>query len=242
MCGLSEMKIATLVTNTDFSAFALARPMDDTAFANLINEVRPDWDVTAFWVCKGEFPADISKFDGVMITGSPSSVTENEPWMLRLETLIRQIIAQKTPLFGACFGHQIIAKALRAPIVRNPDGWAHGRIEMHRVAKTNWSGENETIYLYGSHIEQVGALPDGAQCIFEGAGCPIAGFAIGNHVFTVQHHPEMTHEFVTDLVEEYASYLGEDVTNKARLSLQAGSADRLVFANEIAAFFENGMR
>ncbi len=242
MCGLSEMKIATLVTNTDFSAFSLARPMDDEAFATLIAEARPDWDVTVFWVCKDEFPENISKFDGVMITGSPSSVTENTPWMERLEALVLQIIAQKTPLFGACFGHQIIAKALGAPIVQNPQGWGHGRIEMHRVAAEKWSGPSGSLYLNGSHIEQVGSLPDGAKRLFESVGCPIAGFAIGDHVFTVQHHPEMTDEFMADLVDEYASYVGEDATKAARQSLQVGPADRAEFANEIAAFFENGVR
>ena len=236
------MKLATLVTNTDFSAFSLARPMDDQVFADLITDVRPDWDIAAYWVCKDEFPGDISNYDGVMITGSPSSVTENTPWMQRLEVLIQDIIAQEIPLFGACFGHQAIAKALGAPIVRNPQGWGHGRIRMSRVATTDWSGPSGTLHLNGSHIEQVGALPDGARRLFESAGCSIAGFAIGRHVFTVQHHPEMTDEFMADLVDEYADYVGEAATDTARASLQVGPADRTEFAEEIATFFENGVR
>ncbi len=241
-CGLSEMKLATLVTNTDFSAFAKARPLDDEKFATLVHEVRPDWQITAFWVSKDEFPDDISAFDGVMITGSPASVTEDAAWMQKLETLIAQIIAGGIPLFGACFGHQIIAKSLGAPIVRNPEGWAHGRIEMRRVAVTAWSGAESDLHLYGSHIEQVGALPSGATRIFESPGCPIAGFSIGDAVFTVQHHPEMSSEFISDLIEEYADYVGPQVTQNARDSINAGPADRAEFAREIAGFFENGVR
>ncbi|KIC47393.1 hypothetical protein RA28_07130 [Ruegeria sp. ANG-S4] len=236
------MKLATLVTNTDFSAFAKARPLDDEKFAALIAEVRPDWDVTAFWVCKGEFPDDIAAYDGVMITGSPASTTENAPWMQKLETLVEEIIENKIPLFGACFGHQIIAKSLGAPIVRNPEGWAHGRIETHRVAQKPWSLPQKDLHLYGSHIEQVGALPHGADRVFESDGCPIAGFSIGNKVLTVQHHPEMTAEFIADLVEEYADHVGFDVTKRARRSIEAGPADRTAFATEIAAFFEHGVR
>lgn len=242
MCGLSEMRLATLVTNTDDSAFSRARPLDDEKFATLIAEVRPDWHVTPFWVCKGEFPDDLSAFDGVMITGSPASVTEEADWMQRLEVLVRQIIEQEIPLFGACFGHQIIAKSLGAPIIRNPDGWAHGRIETARVGPVPWSDRANGWALYGSHIEQVGALPDGARRIFESPGCPIAGYAIGDRVFTVQHHPEMTREFIADLVEEYADFVGENVTQSARRSLAVGPADRTEFAREIAAFFENGRR
>ncbi|WP_170422387.1 type 1 glutamine amidotransferase [Ruegeria arenilitoris] len=236
------MRLATLVTNTDFSAFAKARPLDDEKFATLIAEVRPDWQVEAYWVCKGEFPDDLSQFDGVMITGSPASVTENAPWMQQLEGLIEDLIDHEIPVFGACFGHQIIAKSLGAPIVRNPEGWAHGRIETNRVASMPWSNAQNGWHLYGSHIEQVGALPEGAQRLFESPGCPIAGYAIGNHVFTVQHHPEMTQEFIADLVEEYADYVGEEVTGAARASIEQGPADRVAFANEIAAFFEFGGR
>ncbi|MDX1743813.1 MAG: type 1 glutamine amidotransferase [Ruegeria sp.] len=236
------MRLATLVTNTDFSAFAKARPLDDEKFATLIAEVRPDWVVTAFWVCKGQFPEDISAFDGVMITGSPASVTENAPWMQQLEVLIKDIIERKIPVFGACFGHQIIAKSLGAPIVRNPEGWAHGLIETKCVASRLWSDHENGWNLYGSHIEQVGALPDGARRVFESPGCPIAGYSIGDSIFTVQHHPEMTRDFMADLVEEYADYVGEEVTRAARQSLEKGTADRAGFATEIAAFFEYGGR
>ena len=234
MCGLSDMKIATLVTNTDFSDFAKARPLDDEKFAQLIADVRPDWEVTAYWVCKGEFPEDLNAYDGVMITGSPASVTEDAPWMVRLQDVIKTLIDTRVPLFGACFGHQIIAKSLSAPIARNPEGWAHGLIETTPV------GAPAPLYLYGSHIEQVTALPDGAERLFESPGCPIAGFAIGDHVMTVQHHPEMTKDFIADLVEEYADYVGEDVTATARASIAARPADRAAFAERIATFFERG--
>ena len=237
-CGLSDMHIAILVTNTDFSDFAKTRPLDDEKFATLIAKVRPDWKVTAFWVCKDQFPDDWSAFDGVLITGSPASVQEGAPWMLRLEVVIRQLVEDQVPLFGACFGHQMIAKAFGAPIARNPLGWSHGLIDVHRVGATPWAGSDTNFALYGSHIEQVDSLPVGADRIFESSGCPIAGFALGKSVFTVQHHPEMTQDFITDLIDEYADYVGEFVTTEARASVANGIANRQGFADEIANFFE----
>ena len=238
MCGLSDMHIAILVTNTDFSDFAKARPLDDEKFATLIADVRPDWTTTAFWVCKDAFPDDWSAFDGALITGSPASAGDGAPWMLRLELVIRQLVEDRVPLFGACFGHQIIAKAFGAPIARNPLGWSHGLIDMVRVGQTAWAGQDSRFALYGSHIEQVAALPIGADRIFESPGCPIAGFALGQSVFTVQHHPEMTQEFIADLIDEYADYVGEAVTAEARASVANGMAHRQGFADEIAAFYE----
>lgn len=236
------MKLVTLVTNTDFSDFAKARPLDDAKFAALIRQVRPDWTVEAFWVCKDDFPEDLSVYDGVMVTGSPASVNDAAPWMDRLQVLLRGAVADRLPLFGACFGHQIIAKALGSNITRNPEGWAHGLIETTRVDRMPWSGASQTLRLYGSHIEQVETLPAGATRLFESKGCPIAGFAIGKTVFTVQHHPEMSPDFFADLVSEYAAYVGQDVTEAARASCIGKRADGQVFAEEIATFFEHAGR
>lgn len=240
--GLSDMKLATLVTNTDFSDFAKARPLDDAKFAALIAEVRPEWTVEAFWVCKGDFPEELSVFDGIMVTGSPASVNDAEPWIEQLQVMLRGVVAEGKPLFGACFGHQIIAKALGSQVIRNPDGWAHGLLDVIRVGDTPWSGPDQRLRLYGSHVEQVDTLPKNAKRIFESPGCPIAGFSISTTVFTIQHHPEMSPDFFSDLVSEYASYVGPEVTEAARASLVGQTADGRVFASEVARFFEQARR
>ncbi len=232
------MRLAILVTNTDDSPFSRARPLDDAKFADLIAGVRPDWQTEAFWVCRDIFPQDPSGFDGVMITGSPASVLDLAPWIARLEDLVREITDAKIPLFGACFGHQIIAKALGSKIQPNPEGWAHGRIGVERVQATPWSVSGRQFFLYGSHCEQVADVPAGGVRIFQSPGCPVAGYTLGHHVFTVQHHPEMTPAFIHDLVEELADYVGPAVTESARASLQDGAADGAAFAEEIARFFE----
>ena len=231
------MHLATLITNTDFSDFAQARPDDGEKFDAMIRGVRPGWTTTPFWVCKDEFPDDLGAFDGVMITGSPASVLDGAPWMVRLEDLVCDLIEARIPLFAACFGHQLVAKAMGCRIVRNPEGWGHGRLELDRVARVSWSGPGKQVALYGSHIEQVERAPDGARVLFSGRGCPVAGFALGNRVFTVQHHPEMDHAFISDLVAEYADYVGPEVTERAMASLER-PVDTGAFAEEIARFFE----
>ncbi len=232
------MRLAILITNTDDSAFARARPDDGAKFATLIHKARPDWTCVPFWVCKGDFPDDIMAFDGAIITGSPASVGSGAAWVAQMEALIHRIIDAHLPLFGACFGHQLIAKALGAPVVRNPQGWGHGLLPIRRAAQTAWSSPTDMLWLYGSHIEQVGEVPKGARVVFESDACPVAGFAIGDTVFTVQHHPEMTHGFITDLVDHYADEVGAEVTETARQSLRQ-RADTTAFAEEIARFFEH---
>jgi len=67
--------------------------------------------------------------------------------------------------------------------------------------------------------------------------CPIGSFAIPGRVMTTQYHPEMSHQFISDLVEEYASELPQQVVDSARLSL-AETADSGPMAERIAQFFE----
>lgn len=68
------MHLALLMTNTDESAFAQRHPKDGEKFAQLIQSVRPTWQVTSYSAKDGAFPADITAYDGVMISGSPASV------------------------------------------------------------------------------------------------------------------------------------------------------------------------
>src|SRR2546430_14924384 len=50
---------------------------------------------------------------GIIVTGSPLSVTENAPWMLRLGADLLAARAPRTPALRGCFGHPPLARAPR---------------------------------------------------------------------------------------------------------------------------------
>lgn len=232
------MHLAILMTNTDESAFAQAHPKDGEKFAALIRAVRPDWSCEVFAVKDGVFPNDLKTFDGVMITGSPASVHDGEPWITRLLDLIREIVAARMPLFGACFGHQAIALALGGKVETNPGGWVFGLTRSDIVDPAPWMTPlGPDLSQYGAHIEQVTEPPANARVLIGSAACPVGGFAIGDRVYTTQNHPEMSSGFVAALIEEYAGKLPEDVVTQARASL-SDPADYEDFAETIARFFE----
>ena len=225
------MHIAVLMTNTDESEFAQQHPKDGEKFTAMIHSVRPDWTVKVFDVKADQFPQESDRFDGWLITGSPASVHDDAPWIPRLAELIRKLNARRDPVFGACFGHQIIATALGGRVERNPGGWVFGLTETRM--------EGQPIRLYSSHIQQVTALPEGARLAGGNEECPIGSYAIGDHILTTQYHPEMSHDFIKALVEEYADDLPPEVVTRARTDLANGKADSARIAERLARFFED---
>lgn len=235
------MHLAILMTNTDGSDFAQHHPKDGAKFSSLIRSVRPDWTMQVFAVKDGDFPSDLSAFDGAMITGSPASVHDTDPWIADLLDLIRQMVAARLPLFGACFGHQAIALALGGQVGTNPGGWVFGLTETQVTDPAPWMDMlPQQTSLYAAHVEQVTGLPEGAQILTASHSCPIGGFAIGNHVYTTQYHPEMTPHFIAALIDHLQDDKPPQVIARARASLDR-PADTGQFAESIARFFEQAV-
>lgn len=215
------MHLGVLVTNTDESPFAARHPRDGEKFRALFAEVRPDWRVSVFNLTHGEMPR--GDFDGWVIGGSPASVHDEAPWIARLMELIRQT---DLPIFGACFGHQAIAKALGGAVKSR--GWIFGAVPCEVDAP--WGQGRFT--LAAAHNEQVTRLPEGAEVVARHPGCEIGGFRIGSRIFTTQNHPEIDDGFLQALVAEYAPKLPPGLIQP--LVPVEGRA----FAALIARFFE----
>lgn len=231
------MHIAILVTNTDRTDFARRHPRDPEMFRNLIDPLRPDWRFSAFDVTDNDFPGSFSGFNGVILTGSPASVRDSAPWISHLMLSVREIEQQRIPMFGACFGHQAIAQALGGAVGHNPGGWQLGHTVVRYSKDRPWLAGGGRIGLYAAHKEQVLTAPEGADVLASSADCPISAMAIADHVFTTQHHPEMTHEFIAALIDEMSGNVSSDIENKARISLE-NRTESMRFAGWLVAFFE----
>lgn len=197
----------------------------------------PGLDFVTLSVKDGDFPKDIESFDGFVITGSPASVHDTAAWVGQLSELICTLHAQQRPIFGACFGHQAIAKALGGKVETNPGGWVFGSTEVKISTPAPWV-DAQQFRLYGAHIEQVTQMPEGATNIMTSEGCPIGGFRMEDHVFTTQNHPEMTPGFISAIIYELEEEKPTEVLARARASL-ARSADGQQFAEWIVRFFEH---
>jgi GMP synthase-like glutamine amidotransferase len=84
------------------------------------------WDL--YRAVDGELPSpeDIGAYDGFVISGSPHDAYADDPWILRLCLLVRELHAARKRVLGVCFGHQVICRALGGLVGRAPGGWDVG--------------------------------------------------------------------------------------------------------------------
>lgn len=135
----------------------------------------------------------------LLISGSPQSVLDQKPWMLALESLIRECHGQEIPIFGICFGHQILASALGGR-VETLAAWEFGEYSVFLQAQHPYlAGLNARLQTLQVHQDHVVSLPPGAVCLGLSAQTPNQMFAIGKS-FGVQFHPEYSVEMLQDLI------------------------------------------
>lgn len=231
-------RIGILMTATETPAFAAEFPDDGEAFQNLLLPLRPDWRFEIVYVKDNVFPERAGDFDGYVITGSPGTVTDDKPWIKRLLAFICEAEAGKIPMAGVCFGHQAIALALGGKVERAAQGWGFGVAETRHARAAPWmTPENEVIHLYTAHRDQVTALPEGAELLGGSAHCPIGSFRIGDHIFTTEHHPEMTVAFMRRLTAYLSAHLDQDIIAQARKDIETPQ-DSPLMARWIVQFLE----
>jgi GMP synthase-like glutamine amidotransferase len=189
------------------------------------------------------FPNHLDDYDGYLISGSAYGVYDDAPFISRLIDLIQKIHQAKKPLFGVCFGHQIIAHALGGQAQKWDEGWVLGTIEITLTELPDWveekdwiDGKENTINLIHVHQDQVTRLPKGAKLVGTAGLCKNAAFIIGDTVFAVQGHPEFDAPYTDALVGLLADRVDESDVKAARKSLSTPH-DGIRIANWILAFF-----
>lgn len=179
-----------------------------------------------------DFPEDPGDADGWLITGSRHGAYEAHAFIAPLEALIREIDRAGKPLIGVCFGHQIIAQALGGTVEKFDGGWSVGR-----TAYATTDGAPLTLNAW--HQDQVTVLPPAARVLASSPFCDNAILAYGDHIWTVQAHPE----FSGAEIDALARTRGPGVVPDAQLTqarAQTGIAtDRQDVGAQMAAFFQN---
>jgi len=211
-------------------------------FVHLLEKQPQHLEFKVFRVLDNEFPSDAEQCDGWLITGSRYSAYEDKEWIHRLKKFVRQIAQTQRPLVGICFGHQLIAEALGGRVEKSDKGWGLG-LDTYQLVDGQPRDTSETLRLNIFHKDQIVELPANAKIFAHSDFCEYAGLLIGEHIMTIQAHPEFSNDFNVQLLQaRKTSVLPADQADVAigqlqQCDAQAGSQR---FASRMARFLSDG--
>ncbi|AFS00911.1 type 1 glutamine amidotransferase [Lentilactobacillus buchneri] len=150
--------------------------------------------------------------DMLIILGGPMSPNDDLPWIQQERELIQQLLDAQTPIFGACFGAQQIAKVLGYAVSKGPAkevGWA----PVYRKSDVI-PGLPEQLTALHWH-EDMFELPDDADLLFSSDHLANQGFVLNHQVVGLQFHFEPKEDNVREMVVNDAAYIQGSVLNQS---------------------------
>jgi GMP synthase-like glutamine amidotransferase len=207
----------------------------DRLYTEIFTAADPEVDIRFYYAMEGDLPKGPDECDGWIIGGSRTSVTADEPWLDNLMDFIRAAAAKEARMVGLCFGHQAIAHALGGTVGK-ATAWTTS-VQPLILEQQPWF-PGGLIPLQAMHEDIVIKLPERAEVVGSGTSCDVPAFMIGDHIFTIQYHPEIG----ADLAEALMDKVGDEVTPRARSSAMASleiPTDRIKMARWILRFLSD---
>ena len=137
----------------------------------------------------------------VILSGGPESTLANDA--LDIDP---GYLASGIPLFGICYGMQLIAKRMGAELVKLDHAeYGPAMLQASAVANPLFDGLGPALRVWMSHGDSVMKLPSGFQALASTERCAVA--AMGDperRIYGVQFHPEVVHtESGTEILRRF---------------------------------------
>ncbi|KAL5349125.1 hypothetical protein ACLOAV_005413 [Pseudogymnoascus australis] len=141
---------------------------------------------------------------------------ESDPWILKLVEYTKKVLAQdRVRIIGVCFGHQIVGRALGAPVGRSEKGWELSVTDLSLTPAGKRIFGQEKLAIHQLHRDVVHAYPEGVEPLAHTDQCLNHAMYMPRRVITIQGHPEYTGSILGEiLVARNASGIIDDVSFK----------------------------
>ncbi|MCG8412806.1 MAG: glutamine amidotransferase [Pseudomonadales bacterium] len=165
-------------------------------------------------VYQGEALPALTEISGIIITGSPAYVTDEEEWNYTVANYCLAAHKQRIPILGICYGHQLLAWAFGGRVGFNPKGREIGSVAIRLSAAASsdslLQGLSDRFTAQASHLQSVLELPEAAVLLGSNDCDPNHAFRLGESTWGLQFHPEFDAEISRAYIEERSAEIAAE--------------------------------
>lgn len=152
-------------------------------------------------------PDDFDAIDAIVSLGGPMNVYDEDiyPFLKKEDDFLKEIIKRDIPCLGICLGSQLIAKAEKAQVKKAENeeiGWSCVFLTDEGKADDLFHLVNEELEVFQWHGDTFD-VPFGGVLLAQAAACANQAFKIGNNVYGLQFHLEVTDREIFDWAGKY---------------------------------------
>lgn len=169
-------------------------------------------------LARSELHADLSEdYDVLFIGGAGEySAVEDYDWMPSALSLIRDAADLSFPVFGSCWGHQLIARALGGTVVRDLARAELGCLPVYLTEQGKvdplFASYPARFYANMGHHDRVTHLPHGSIELATGSDQPNEAFRIeGKPIYGTQFHSELNATREEERLLRYRPYYRDEL-------------------------------
>ena len=156
-------------------------------------------------------PEDIKNYSGLIILGGPMNVYEEDvyPYLKGEDILIKEAIKRRIPVLGICLGGQLIAKATGAKVnkgAKKEIGWYDLLLTPGGKADKVFKNSPERLTVFQWHGDTFD-IPSDATHLAGSVLFPNQAFRIGDNIYGLQFHLEVTQKMISRWINEYKDEL-----------------------------------
>lgn len=171
-------------------------------YSDLLRELLPGAAVdtahpgdTAAILPEGE---SLEGYDGIAITGSSLHIYNGGPEVTRQIELVRAALKTGTPIFGSCWGLQVLTAAAGGSVRKNPKGRELGFGRGIRLTEAGrkhpmYVGKMDVFNAPTVHLDEVESVAPGTTVLATNAWSEVQAVELrtnGSVAWGVQYHPE----------------------------------------------------
>jgi GMP synthase (glutamine-hydrolysing) len=172
-------------------------------------------------------------YDGIAITGSALNIYDGGPAIAPQVELARTALTSGTPIFGSCWGLQVLTVAAGGSVRRNPLGREIGfarRIAVTAAGRGHrmFAGKGSVFDALAVHLDEVETLAPGTTVLARNDMSEVQAAEIrvnGTVAWGVQYHPEYSCREMAAIVRRYGGRLIDDGLFETPGEIEAFAAD-----------------